>query len=77
MLCLQLVRALTHVPGHVVSMTTRHTTGAVLGSMAVYKENSQVQNHCLDILAKMATYIPKVLEKVLVYADFYAYLQQY
>ncbi|CAL1542744.1 unnamed protein product, partial [Lymnaea stagnalis] len=63
LLCLQLLRALSHIPGNVITMVTSHTTAAVLGSMAVYKENERVQSNCLDILAKMATYTPAVLEK--------------
>ncbi|XP_059151050.1 uncharacterized protein LOC131937544 isoform X2 [Physella acuta] len=63
LICLQLLRALSHIPGNVKTMVTSHTTAAVLGSMAVYKEDAVVQNNCLDILAKMATYVPAVLEK--------------
>ncbi|KAI8771692.1 CAunnamed protein product [Biomphalaria glabrata] len=63
LLCLQLLRALSHVPGNVVTLIANNTVAAVLGSMAVYKDNETVQSNSLDILAKLATYIPALLEK--------------
>ncbi|XP_005106420.2 uncharacterized protein LOC101851290 [Aplysia californica] len=63
LMCLQLLRALSHIPGNVMTMVASQTTAAVLGSMAVYKDDETVQNNCLDILAKMATFMPSVLEK--------------
>ncbi|GFO01897.1 hypothetical protein PoB_002840200 [Plakobranchus ocellatus] len=63
LLCLQLLRALSHIPGSVLTMVESHTATAVLGSMAVYREDSSIQSFCLDILAKVATYVPTVLEK--------------
>ncbi|KAH9504799.1 hypothetical protein Btru_061975 [Bulinus truncatus] len=67
LLCLQLLRALSHVPGNVTTLIANNTVAAVLGSMAVYKDNETVQNNSLDILAKLATYVPAVLEKLQLY----------
>ncbi|RUS72436.1 hypothetical protein EGW08_019798 [Elysia chlorotica] len=63
-LCLQLLRALSHIPGSVQTMVESHVATAVLGSMAAYREDSGIQSFCLDILAKVATYVPAVLEKL-------------
>ncbi|CAG5118019.1 unnamed protein product [Candidula unifasciata] len=63
LLCLQLLRALSHVPGNVITMVGSNTPAAVLGSMAAYKDDDKIQNNCLDILAKLATFLPSVLEK--------------
>ncbi|KAK3738795.1 hypothetical protein RRG08_035675 [Elysia crispata] len=62
-LCLQLLRALSHIPGSVQTMVENHIAASVLGSMAAYREDSSIQSFCLDILAKVATYVPAVLEK--------------
>ena len=63
-LCLQLLRALSHIPGSVNTMIESHIAAAVLGSMAAYREDGTIQSFCLDILAKVATYVPASLEKV-------------
>ncbi|BFZ10978.1 hypothetical protein BsWGS_14017 [Bradybaena similaris] len=63
LLCLQLLRALSHIPGNVITMVISNTPAAVLGSMAAYKDDDKIQNNCLDILAKLATFLPSVLEK--------------
>ena len=73
-MCLQMLRALSHIPGNVATMVTSHTTAAVLGSMAVYKDDESVQSNCLDILAKMATFMPSVLEKVAYYITSFLYV---
>ncbi|GFR70285.1 hypothetical protein ElyMa_005649700 [Elysia marginata] len=61
-LCLQLLRALSHIPGSVQTMVENHIATAVLGSMAVYREDSGIQSFCLDILAKVATRQQKLWE---------------
>lgn len=63
-LCLQLLRTFSHFPVNLSTMISCQATAAVLGSMAVYKEEVLIQEFSLDILAKIALYKPTANQKV-------------
>ncbi|KAL5015147.1 hypothetical protein ScPMuIL_009417 [Solemya velum] len=62
-LSLQLLRTYSHFCENLLPMITCRAPAAVLGSMTVYIDVTEVQQFSLDILAKIANYKPKILEK--------------
>ena len=61
---LQMLRALSHVPGASKLLVECQVTSAVLGTMAALRSAATVQQYCLDVLAKVALYPPDITEKV-------------
>ncbi|XP_052061869.1 uncharacterized protein LOC127701936 [Mytilus californianus] len=63
-LCLQLLRKFSHFPQNIPIMIKCQAAAAVMGCMAVYLNQEDVQSNCLDILAKITTYQYQITEKV-------------
>ncbi|CAC5389107.1 unnamed protein product [Mytilus coruscus] len=62
-LCLQLLRKFSHFPQNIPIMIKCQAAAAVMGCMAVYLNQEEVQSNCLDILAKITTYQYQINEK--------------
>lgn len=63
-LLLDLLRTFSHFDCNLVAMVRCQATAGVLGSMSAYLDVIEVQRYGADILAKVATYIPRLDEKV-------------
>ncbi|CAG2240558.1 unnamed protein product [Mytilus edulis] len=63
-LCLQLLRKFSHFPQNIPIMIKCQAAAAVMGCMAVYLNQEDVQSNCLDILAKITTFQYQINEKV-------------
>ncbi|KAK6177276.1 hypothetical protein SNE40_015405 [Patella caerulea] len=62
-LCLQLLRAISHVPDNLSALIYHQSVAAILGSMTAYLDKTDVQQFGLDILVKIATFKPDITEK--------------
>jgi hypothetical protein len=63
-LCLQLIRKFSHFPQNLPIIIKCKAATAVMGCMAVYLKEEDVQLNCLDILAKITTFQYQLTEKV-------------
>ncbi|XP_062594804.1 uncharacterized protein LOC134256175 [Saccostrea cucullata] len=63
-LSLQLLRTFSHFSDNLVVMVNCQAAPAVLGCMAVYLDVTEIQQYGLDILARIASYRPKLAEKI-------------
>ncbi|XP_060072775.1 uncharacterized protein LOC132552605 [Ylistrum balloti] len=63
-LCVKLLRTFSHFPSNLTTMIQCQASAAILGTMAVYLKDRQVQEYGLDILAHVATYRPNIRHKL-------------
>ncbi|OWF41539.1 uncharacterized protein LOC110462261 [Mizuhopecten yessoensis] len=63
-LCVQLLRTFSHFPSNLTTMIQCQAFAAILGTMAVYLKDKQIQEYGLDILAHVATYRPNIRHKL-------------
>ncbi|XP_062621800.1 uncharacterized protein LOC134283358 [Saccostrea cucullata] len=63
-LSLQLLRTFSHFSDNLVVMVNCQAAPAVLGCMAVYLDVTEIQQYGLDILARIASYRPRLAEKI-------------
>ncbi|XP_033746655.1 uncharacterized protein LOC117331838 [Pecten maximus] len=63
-LCVKLLRTFSHFPSNLTTMIQCQASAAILGTMAVYLKDTEVQEYGLDILARIATYRPNIRHKL-------------
>ncbi|XP_069141786.1 uncharacterized protein [Argopecten irradians] len=63
-LCVKLLRTFSHFPSNLTTMIQCQASAAILGTMAVYLKDEEVQEYGLDILARVATYRPNIRHKL-------------